>query len=309
MRTVHRDGVVVTFLALAVIVGLTDLAFATAPAKRKVVKSYYLSLGDSWAEGYQPGSLNGVETLHGYSNRVVTDLAPKRRLTLENFGCGGVTSQQLIGAAGCPTGHQAINGYVYSTTSQLGSALNFIKVHFGHIGLISIAIGGNDFDQGMSLSTTTSNIATIAGDLRRAVGPSVPIVGLGFDDPVLSSWLSGPSGQTSAQSSVSYYMGTINPALSQAYATSNVAFVDIGKAFGTYVPLNQMVSFDPYGQIPYAVAQICALTWSCQGGDEHPNVAGYSLMAREIARTVTTLPRQGLHGWSPVGSPAAISSP
>ena len=47
-----------------------------------------------------------------------------------------------------------------------------------------------------------------------------------------------------------------------------------------------MTTLKPFGSVPVDVAQICRLTWMCTpapyGPDDHPNKAGYLLIARTI---------------------------
>jgi hypothetical protein len=57
-------------------------------------RTYYVSVGDSYSIGYQPG----VGATTGYAGYV----AKKTRLTLANFGCGGATTTSIIDTVGCP---------------------------------------------------------------------------------------------------------------------------------------------------------------------------------------------------------------
>jgi hypothetical protein len=59
----------------------------------KKVPLFYLSLGDSYSVGYQPG----IGATAGYTAVV----AKKEHLTLENFGCGGATTSSVLTAIGC----------------------------------------------------------------------------------------------------------------------------------------------------------------------------------------------------------------
>ena len=93
-------GVVVAGLALA-LSGLVAAAWLALPgaAQASVVPSaakptYYVSVGDSYSVGYQPG----VGATTGYTGYV----AKKTHLTLANFGCGGATTTSIIDTVGCP---------------------------------------------------------------------------------------------------------------------------------------------------------------------------------------------------------------
>jgi lysophospholipase L1-like esterase len=260
-----------------------------AASKAKAAAAlYYVNLGDSLAQGYQPGRANRSETLHGYANRVVTDIAPKHELTLENFGCGGDTTEQILYSLGCAPGNLAKDGVGYPATTQAEAAVDFIDAHPGRIGLITITIGGNDLGI-VPLGTMEANIAILAVQLRRAAGAKVPIIALGYDDPTLAYWLYGSAGQAIARKSVVQIRQSFNPAFEKAYAPSKVTFLNIAAAFGTFVTLSKVVTLAPYGRIPFAVAQICRLTWICQKDNEHPTNAGYALMAEQIVRAYLKL--------------------
>ena len=85
------------------------------------------------------------------------------------------------------------------------------------------------------------------------------------------------------------FQQVINPDWTAAYASSNVTFVDITAASGAYTPLTQLVNYSTYGEIPYAVAQICILTGMCSVNDLHPTNAGYTLIAKQIAHAYLKL--------------------
>jgi lysophospholipase L1-like esterase len=259
-----------------------------AASKAEAAALYYVSLGDSLAQGYQPGTANGSETLHGYANRVVSDVAPKHELTLENFGCGGDTTQQILYRIGCAPGNLAKDGVGYPATTQAEAAAHFIDAHPGRIGLITITIGGNDLGI-VRLGSMEANIEILAGQLRQAAGAKVPIIALGYDDPTLADWLDGSAGQAIAKKSIAQIRQSFNPAFEKAYAPSKVTFLNIAAAFGTFVALSKVVTLAPYGRIPFAVAQICKLTWICKKDNQHPTNAGYALMAEQIVRAYLKL--------------------
>jgi hypothetical protein len=272
-------------VAVATVASGVSGVVLSAPAASGAASAplYYISLGDSMAEGYQPGFANGSETLHGYANQVVSMLARSRHLTLENFGCGGATSWTMRTDRGCTTGGMALRAATYPSSTQLAAAIHFIEKHRGRIGLITIVIGDNDL--GLSpLSSIASNIQVITSHLRAVAGPKVPLFGIGYPDLGLAQWLQGASGQAAAQSTVAQYQSQIDPMFTTAYSTSHVHFVDVATAFGTFTPLTQTVTLAPYGVVPYAVAQICTLTWKCAQGDDHPTGAGYTQIAALIVR-------------------------
>lgn len=259
-------------------------SFATTP--KKPISMFYVSLGDSYAAGLQ----GGPGTPGGYATKVVTDVAPRQTLMLRNFGCGGATTTSMMSALGCSGVLASPGGVSYPTMTQLAAALSFIKSHHHRIGLITITIGGNDLGGTVNnVAPIAKNIARIATQLRAAAGRSVPIVGLTYPDIDLAEWLNGPSGQTIAEESLTAFQEIINPEWKAAYATSKVSFVDVTAASGAYRPLTQLVNDPAYGQIPFAVAQICTLTWMCSVKNIHPTNAGYALIAKQIVHVFLRL--------------------
>jgi len=294
--TLRFSQLLSTAMAVALIapVGLkfnesVTLSQPTSP----VATSYYLSLGDSLAQGFQPGFNNRAETLYGYSNQVVTDLKSQRHFILENFGCGGETSGWMLTANSCAVHNRSLNSAYVQGETPMESVLRFIARHRGHIGLITLIIGINDYVTNTPLSQTVTNIEQICAELRHAVGSGVPIIGLDYDDPHLAQWLQGPSQHAAVAASVQQVEAVTDPALQSAYVPSHATFVDVAKAFQTFVPLTTTVTLAPYGTIPVAVARICVYTWACSIDNPHPTTAGYSAMALLIAsayRQITHLP-------------------
>jgi len=82
----------------------TSLVVLTGAAQAGAAKpTYYVSVGDSYSVGYQPG----VGATTGYAGYVTK----KTHLTLANFGCGGATTASIIDAVGCPD--VLLGAYVY----------------------------------------------------------------------------------------------------------------------------------------------------------------------------------------------------
>src|SRR6187549_3807734 len=102
--------------SLAVLVAaLSLLALPAAAQAAKAKPQYYVSLGDSYAAGYQRFSETSAKTTRdGFAYQLVGK-ARKRgyKLKLVNFGCGGETSVS-------------------------------IRAHKGQVKLITVSIGGND---------------------------------------------------------------------------------------------------------------------------------------------------------------------
>jgi lysophospholipase L1-like esterase len=273
--------------------GAVSLPGAGTPAlAASKTPTYYVSLGDSYSVGYQP--VPGGAT-PGYA----TYVAAHTHLALVNFGCGGATTTSLLQTVGCPVvlPHTA-GGQTYPTTTQAAAALAFITAHRGHIGLITVTIGGNDIvpcatkpNVASCVITNTggisSNVTALASQLRAAAGAGVPIIGSTYPDVVLGSyvWPAHPPSATAvslAKLSVPAFKSIINPTLAKSYAKSDGSFVDVTKATGAYTSLTRTVHTAKYGSIPVPVAAVCSLTWFCARGDIHPRNAGYTLIGELI---------------------------
>lgn len=240
---------------------------------------YCLSLGDSWAVGFQIGVSTEDETLHGYSNRVVADIARRQELILEDFGCNGAMTSDVLGVNGCTTGGVTLDAFPYPTTTQLQAAIAFIQAHPARIGLITISIGINDYSSGVPLTTITSNIATIVRRLRGVAGGQVPVIGPGMDDAFLADWLQGSATQQAARASVQAIEDDANPAIDAGYTRFGATFVNVGELFGIYVPLSTLVDNPVFGRTLFAVSQLCRFTSLCAKNDPHPTYTGYAIIA------------------------------
>lgn len=258
-----------------------------------------MSLGDSYAVGYQPGA--GATA--GYTSLV----AKGSGLKLINFGCGGATTTSILETDGCapPYGPPAATDAAsYPGQAQAAAAEAFIRGHRGQIGLVTVTIGGNDVTHcvrnadpvacvAAALATLGPRVTTLAQGLRAAGGPNVPIIGLTYPDVVLGEWVYPPDkpNQSLATLSVTAFRSLINPALMKAYASARARFVDVTADTDAYQPLDQTTVLAPYGTVPQAVAKVCELTWYCQLGDIHARTVGYDLIGRQILATY----RQGGH--------------
>ncbi len=295
--TIARAPAVTAMVATTVVAGIVAApqlsSAAKTTAKTAAAPSYYVNLGDSYAEGYQPGYTNGTETLHGYANRLVADLGSKHKLVLENFGCGGATTTSILTSISCPPVGLANNGVAYPTTSQATAALAFIKAHVGHIGLVTISIGGNDFDSCISsanpvpcvtaaIPVMQANLTTLVDEIRTATGPTTPILGITYPNVALGAWLQGAAGKSFAAEAQAAFALIINPALQAAYTTANATFVNITADTGGFIALSKTTTLKPYGVIPVAVADVCTDTWFCAVHDIHPTNVGYTLIASAL---------------------------
>lgn len=260
---------------------------------------YYLSLGDSYAVGFQPLRAPQGQASHvGFSQRVVLKaVSSGYKLRLVDFGCSGATTKSMTQTKGCGPNYRSDQGPTYSDHSQLEVAENFLHDHHGDVALITIEVGINDVNTcGVTLCSDAElgrieqRLNTIVSGIRRAAGPSVRIIGLTYPDTNLAGYLSShPAGQGLVQGSIGFFRDKFNPMLRRVYEKAHATFVDITAASGAYIPFTQTTRTDRYGRIPTAVARVCDLTFMCSMGDLHPTDAGYELIADQV---VAALPRR-----------------
>ena len=291
----HR---IVTFVAAAAVVtaaaltgGGTALAAPRAPAP---APAFYVSLGDSLAQGVQPNAKGvSVETNQGYANQLFTALKMGNPLLkLEKLGCPGETTTSMIKGGICK----------YSDGNQLAQAVAFLKAHKGHVQLVTIDIGANDLNPCVVLTSTPKivacldkvfpvmlkNLATIMATLRAAGGTSLKIVGMTYYVPELALWLEGGAARQIAEASPE--LGSIfGQDLRTVYKKFNVPVASVFNAFDT-ANLKTMVTLPAFGKVPKDVALVCYYTWECapkpQGPNEHANVLGYGVIANTFLKVI-----------------------
>ncbi len=293
-RSIRLAGLAALVVALGLAAG-----GPTALSSAADTTMYYVSLGDSYAQGFQPGTVGNSETLNGFSDKLSQLLSSDgHAMTLENFGCGRVNSTTILTKLGCR--FPAEDGVRHPTTSQAVAATNFITAHPGQIGLITIAIGINDFDRCHDFERTcirrtlrdthlSSNLTKLSMALRNAAGTQVPILAITYPDPFLGRWLHPGHQRHIANRSVQMYRSIINPRIAAGLASANVTVVDITAASSAYVAQSNTQTLAPYGVIPTSVARVCQLTWFCSRGDIHATDAGYALIASTLEQQYLAL--------------------
>jgi lysophospholipase L1-like esterase len=300
----RRGRVVRTALGLIVVLVLASPALALANAghgkDKHAAEQLYVSLGDSYSTGYQPGPPGqlGTSTKDGYAY-VLPKLARKRGYDLElvNFGCGGETTTSILERTTQCLG-PALGGPDYAGRTQIAAAERFIKKHRREVRLITVSIGGNDVtpcanspDPFGCLTTAIENIKknlnVLVQRLNAAASNRTLIVGLTYPDVILGLWVSGEqSDRDLAAASVVAFRDFFNPALKEQYDSVDGVFVDVTTATDAYVPLDQTTVYPPYGEVPIAVATVCRLTYFCDRRDIHANEEGYRYEAELIAEVL-----------------------
>jgi lysophospholipase L1-like esterase len=245
--------------------------------------TYYVSLGDSAAAGFQP---NGHSS-RGYADQLYHRIHSRLpHLRLLKLGCPGETAESLISGVDSPC--------AYQSGSQLNEATSFLTAHTGQIAFITINIGGNDvvescFDGARLhlacvqavMPGVESNLASILEPLQ-AAAPGVPIAGMSYWDPFVGFWIFGPFGQKLAKIN-SPGIQAMNAGLVSTYEAEGALVADVaGPAYFNIGDFTDMVK-TKWGLVPVNVANDCTWTWMCRrgplGGDSHPNSKGYGVIA------------------------------
>jgi len=288
---------IATTIAVATVVVATGAMAGGVPAlaashgaNATTASSFYLSLGDSLAQGVQPNAQGvSVETNQGYPDQLFTALhLGNPTLKLVKLGCPGETTVTMIDGGICS----------YSTGSQLKQAVAFLAQHKGHVQLVTIDIGANDLNPCLGLPTLSqiaaclvkvfplvqANLEKIMNALTTASGsgPVPSIIGMTYYDPELANWLKGtPAAKQLAKASIALAQGFGN-LLSGVYTHFGAKVADVFKTFHT-TQFAARVTLPAFGRVPKAVGYICSYTWMCAappvGPNIHANQLGYGVIA------------------------------
>ena len=281
---------------------VATLALPAGAQAAKPQQKLYVSLGDSYASGFQATAQGkGANTRNGFAYQV-PKLAAARgyRFKLVNFGCGGATTRSLLHRKDCDPRALGPGGKPYAGRTQIGAAERFLRRHRGKVGLITVSIGGNDVTKCArdanpipcvlaGVTAINENVVKISKRLRAAAGPKVRIVGITYPDVILGQWVGENANQDLARLSVTAFKDFINPALTKAYEAVGGTLVDVTAASGAYTPLDDVVAMPSGTLVPRAVADVCRLTYYCQFRDIHARTSGYRLIADLV---VASLPRR-----------------
>lgn len=309
-RSHRRVGRCARVLSAAVLLlsACAGLTTGSRPADAPIAPTdrLYVSIGDSYAAGYQPSAGGAGPTMaHGFAYQVADRTAAAGApLRLVNFGCSGVTSTALLNDRGCDPSARGPGGPSYESSSQGQAAVEFLREHRGQITLITVVVGGNDVKPCLvtaegtprpaaascvdgAVATVRSNLARLLQGVRAAVGSDVLVVGLTYPDVFLGAWVSGAAdAHDLAAGSVALFRNVLNPVLRAEYVKAGAVFADITAASGAYGSLAETTVEGRYGTIPRPVARVCALTYYCELGDLHPKTGGYTLIADQVLRAL-----------------------
>lgn len=249
------------------------VAASGAPAASKA--TYYVSVGDSLAQGYQPiggpASPLGVDGYaQGYANQLFkAERGRYEQLQLVKLGCGGETTKTIVlGAPWCG----------FPAGSQLAQAEQFLAAHRGSIAFVTVDAGANDvFQYGdQAFQTIATYLPQILARLRAAAGPGVPIVGMSY----YGVGLPGVWDATRDVGAVQSYAAGVqafNGLLGGIYSAAGDPVADVEGAF-------QVTDTTLVDGTPLDVVRECQWTWICtpapHGPDIHANSSGYSVIAQ-----------------------------
>jgi len=257
--------------------------------------SYYLSLGDSLAQGIQPAPAgNDVRTRSGYPDQLagrLRGLIPGLRLV--KLGCSGETTSTMIHGGICR----------YPAGSQLAEAARFLRSHRGRVALVTIDIGANDPNSCVLGAQPLSvpgclyhrvpeierNLSAILARLRAAAGSRVLIVGMTYYVPELELWRRDLRGRQIAVITDSFAAG-VGKLLTARYHRAGARVADVFGAFRS-ADFGRALRHGLRAAItPPNVTAVCSLTWMCaappRGPNEHANNAGYRVIAGAFWRAI-----------------------
>ena len=286
-RSIAMLFAVVAAAAVAPIAGASDASVSASAASKA---TYYLSLGDSLAQGYQPiGGPASSAAPPGYGQGYADQLFKLERdrytqLQLVKLGCGGESTVSMLEgsqdrdvANSCGPSSFYAQHYPDGGT-QLAEAMAFLEEHRGSVAFVTIDIGANDFLGPSGLGPVVTNLPIILAELRAAAGPDVPIVGMNYYDPFAPrAWSQG--GLAGLQALVATVVA-VNNLVESLYVAAGDPVADVESAFS-------VTDFTPVDGTPLDVVRECEWTWICTppplGPDIHANTTGYGVIAQAFA--------------------------
>lgn len=266
-------------------------------------QTYYVSIGDSYAAGYRPNADGpGSTSADGFVYQVHDKLAQSHDgWTTVNFACSGETAYAMTFEPGCNPAALAPGGTGYPDRPQATAAADFIEAHSDRIGLVTVAMGGNDvmrcLNEGdpesaqrcaeVEVPRVVLSVDSLLSRIRATVGEQVPIVGVSYINVFVADHLApDPVSQRRAAFSVAMFENYLNPALRQAYSKYGASFVDPTSLVGADLPPTDKSALPGHGTVMASISRVCALSYYCSQGDPHPNREGHALIAGEVERLI-----------------------
>jgi len=261
----------------------------TAPAR---LTGFYLDLGASSSLGFQPTGIvnhNGHRTDTGYANDLIfLERLQGVSLTLRQMGCPGDLVQTVL--------NTAANDHCYSAPeTQLTNAVQYLKANQSETGVVTIDLGFNNIRLCLwpdvpnaacvaaGIAAVKVDLPKILSQLKAAAGPQVRFVGLLYADPFLAHYFNGADGPSEATASL-VDVTQLNAVLLSAYTAAGVPSANVPGI--SNLDNSSLVTVPNVGTIPENVEDTCEETWMCYGApfgpDDHPNDAGYALIAQAI---------------------------
>ncbi|MFF9808374.1 GDSL-type esterase/lipase family protein [Streptomyces coeruleorubidus] len=305
MRILQRFGPGLAVSALTVVLSTPGLAAADEAAGSSDT-TYYISLGDSLASGYQPDV--DKDTGLAYTDQLYAQLKQRDPgLKHIRLGCTGETTESLLKGGKCDYPH---------AKSQLDAALRAMAQHHGKVAYVTLSVGANDIQacvspagtlDGACLNTAGqtmgTNLAQITGALRKAGTKNTQFAGSTYYNPFLATWLLGDAGQKAAKESAPLIKAG-NAGIAQVYDSTGFEVADVAGAFSSD-DFGTLVDLPNAGKVPVNVAKICQLTWACTPKkDPHPNADGHKVMAGAFAAVLSKSDAPG-PGTSPTPTTSA----
>ncbi|MFE7135250.1 SGNH/GDSL hydrolase family protein [Streptomyces sp. NPDC057638] len=277
------------FLAAAaafagLVIGGSGGASASPALTAGAQPTYYVSLGDSLATGFQPDVHQ--DTNLGYTDKLFAQLKKTdANLRHIKLGCTGENTVTMIKGGIC-TYKDSAN----KTVSQLNKAVDFLKVNGAQVKFVSLNIGGNDlgacFQQGAvniacsleALRTVDTNVAKITSAINTASSATTHLAGANSFNPFVVTFVSGSAGQQTAFITAGF-LQSFNEIVARHYARSHFSLADFAKAYASFA-FTPDVDAPPLGRVPTNVAKLCELTFVCGPlQDIHPNPNGHQVLA------------------------------
>ena len=285
----------------AAVAALSLLALPAAAQAAKAKPSYYVSLGDSYAAGYQ--RLAADRGRHPRRVRLPAGRAKASKrgydLKLVNFGCGGrrpaldPQAQDEVRRRSAPAASN------YAGQTQATAAAKFLRKHTRpgradhrldrrqRRDLLRQGAPTRSPASADAMEKVKANGKVLLKRLRKAAGPKTRIVGITYPDVILGAWVGATRNQDLAQA-----LGRRLPVAAQPGAEGDVR-VGRRRASSTSrrPPAHTRRSsrrrrWRPTARSRSPVAEVCELTWLLRVPGHPPERKGYEIIADLIAATL-----------------------